>query len=203
MCLGAGAAAANEQARRNYEYQLERRERSWMQTLSLTNVEQLQYEQMIDASNLGLANVFSEIQEKHGQLIDEAMLQSQEDWKTFLKESKHSDLIASGRLGKSTDRIGAIELGQYLKRGNDMATALTDAGRELSKKGSQAAGRTRAEQLQAFSQVAFEKHPDIAPPKPVMQDVGAAAFMDALSIASSFTGIAGIGGFDFFNLGPE
>ena len=185
MCLGAGAAAANEQARRQYEYQLEKRERSWMQTLSLTNVEQLQYEQGIDASNLGLANVFSEIQEKHGQMIDEAMLQSQEDWQTFLQESKHSDLIASGRLGRSTDRIGAIELGRYLKKGNDMATALTDAGRELSKQGAQAAGRTRAEQLNMFAGVAFEKHPDIAPPKPVMQDVGAAAFMDALGILSN------------------
>ena len=189
MCLGAGAAAANEQARRQYEYQLEKRERSWMQTLSLTNVEQLQYEQGIDASNLGLANVFSEIQEKHGQMIDEAMLQSQEDWQTFLQESKHSDLIASGRLGRSTDRIGAIELGRYLKKGNDMATALTDAGRELSKQGAQAAGRTRAEQLNMFAGVAFEKHPDIAPPKPVMQDVGAAAFMDALGILSNVAGL--------------
>ena len=189
MCLGAGAAAANEQARRQYEYQLEKRERNWMQTLSLTNVEQLQYEQGIDASNLGLANVFSEIQEKHGQMIDEAMLQSQEDWQTFLQESKHSDLIASGRLGRSTDRIGAIELGRYLKKGNDMATALTDAGRELSKQGAHAAGRTRAEQLNMFAGVAFEKHPDIAPPKPVMQDVGAAAFMDALGILSNVAGL--------------
>ena len=199
MCLGAGAAAANEQARRQYEYQLEKRERSWMQPLSLTNVEQLQYEQGIDASNLGLANVFSEIQEKHGQMIDEAMLQSQEDWQTFLQESKHSDLIASGRLGRSTDRIGAIELGRYLKKGNDMATALTDAGRELSKQGAQAAGRTRAEQLNMFAGVAFEKHPDIAPPKPVMQDVGAAAFMDALGILSNVAGLgSGMQGWEEF-----
>ena len=185
MCLGAGARAANEAAMRNYEYQLEKRERSWMQTLSMTKVEQLQYEQGIDASNLGLANVYSEIQEKHGQMIDAAMEQSQEDWKTFLQESKHADMIASGRLGKSTDRIGALELGQYLKKGNDMATSLTDAAKELSKQGAQAAGRTRAQQLQMFTNVAFEKHPDIAPPKPVMQNETYAAFMDALSIGSS------------------
>jgi len=193
VCLGAKARAANEAMMRDYEHQLEVRERSWMNTLSMTNVEQLQYEQGIDASNLGLANVFSEIQEKHGQLIDAAMGQSQEDWKTFLQESKFSDMKASGRLGRSTNRIGAIELGQYLKRGNDIANKLTDAGRELSKKGAQAAGRTRAEQLQMFAGVAFEKHPDIAPPKPVLQNVGAASFMDALSIASSVAGIGGMG----------
>ena len=189
MCLGAGARAANEQAMRNYEYQLEKRERSWMQTLSMTKVEQLQYEQGIDASNLGLANIYGDIQEKYGDLVDDAFKGAQEDWKTFLQESKHADMIASGRLGKSTDRIGALELGQYLKKGNDMATSLTDAAKELSKQGAQAAGRTRADQLQMFTNVAFEKHPDIAPPKPVLQNESMAAFMDALSIAGSVTGI--------------
>ena len=62
-CLGAGARAANEAARRNYEYKLEKREREWMNTLSMTKVEHLQYEMGIDASNLGLANVYSDIQE--------------------------------------------------------------------------------------------------------------------------------------------
>jgi hypothetical protein len=189
VCLGSEAAAANEKARRNYKYQLEKRERSWMQTLSMTNVEQMQYEQGIDASNLGLANVYSDIQEKHGELIDKAMVASQEDWKKFLAESKHINMKASGRLGRSTDRIGAIELGQYLKKGNDMANKLTDAGIELSKKGAQAKGQARQQQLQMFTNVAFSKHPDIAPPVPVMQNVGMAAFKDALSIGQSIATI--------------
>ena len=198
MCLGAGAAAANEKAMRNYEYQLEKRERSWMQTLSMTQVEQLQYEQGIDASNLGLANIYGDIQEKYGDLVDQAFSGAQEDWKKFLQESKHSDMIASGRLGRSTDRIGAIELGQYLKKGNDAATALTDAAKQLSRKGAEAAGRTRAQQLEMFTSVAFEKHPDIAPPKPVLQNETMAAFMDALKIGSSIATMGGSGGFDIF-----
>tara|TARA_R100000458_G_scaffold54436_1_gene57547 strand:+ start:26 stop:613 length:588 start_codon:yes stop_codon:yes gene_type:complete len=185
VCLGAQAKAANEAAMRDYEYKLEKRERDWMQTLSMTKVEQLQYEQGIDASNLGLANVYSDIQEKHGDLIDKAMVASQEDWKKFLADNKAGEMKAAGRLGRSTDRIGAIELGQYLKKGNDMARALTDAGTELSKQGAAAAGQARQQQLQMFTNVAFEKHPDIAPPKPVMQNVGMASFMDALSIGSS------------------
>ena len=43
MCLGAGARAANERMKRNYEFKLQAREREWMQTLSLTNVERMQY----------------------------------------------------------------------------------------------------------------------------------------------------------------
>ena len=189
MCLGAGAKAANEQAMRNYEYQLEKRERSWMQTLSMTQVEQLQYEQGIDASNLGLANIYGDIQEKYGDLVDKAFVGAQEDWKKFLQENKGDQMKAAGRLGRSTDRIGAIELGQYLKRGNDAATALTDAAKQLSRKGAEAAGRTRAQQLEMFTSVAFEKHPDVAPPKPVLQNETMAAFMDALSIAGSISGI--------------
>jgi len=64
VCLGADAKAANEAARRDYEYKLEKREREWTQTLSMTNVEHLQYEQGIDASNLGLAHTYSDIQQQ-------------------------------------------------------------------------------------------------------------------------------------------
>ncbi len=190
MCLGAKARAANERMKRDYEYKLARRERSWMQQLSTTRTEHLQYEQGLDASNLGLANVYSEIQEKHGQMIDKAMAQSQLDWKEYLQKNVGDQRKAAGQLGRSTDRISAIDLGAYLKKGNDLANQLTDAGRELSRQGAKAASQTRAQQMQSFAQVAFMKHPDIAPPKPVMENVGAAAFMDALSIAGSFAGIA-------------
>ena len=80
MCLGAQARAANENARRNYQYQLQRREQEWMQTLSMTGVERIQYEQGLNAADLGLANVYADIQEKHGDLVDQAMAQDQEDW---------------------------------------------------------------------------------------------------------------------------
>ena len=56
----------------------------------------------------------------------------------------------------------------------------------------------RAEQMQAFSKVAFIKNPDMAPPQPVYQNVAAAAFMDALKIGSSIATMGGSGGFDIF-----
>ena len=190
MCLGAKAKAANERMLRDYNHKLEKRERKWMQTLSLTNVEHIQHEQLIDSSNLQLANIYSDIQEKHGKAVDAMFAQSQEDWKKFLQENTGDQMKAAGRLGRSTDRIGAIELGQYLKRGNDMANKLTDAAQELSKAGAQASGRIRAQQMQSFANIAFIKNPDIVPPKPVFQDVGAASFMDALSIGSKIVGMA-------------
>jgi len=189
VCLGAGARAANEAARRNYEYKLEKREREWMNTLSMTKVEHLQYEQGIDASNLGLANTYSDIADKKHGLIDKFVTASQEDWKEYLSENTGDKLKASGRLGRSSDRISAIDLGQYLKKGSDKAYALTKAGRELDRVGMKAAGQARSQQMQMFSNIAFVKNPDMVPPKPVYQNVGQAAFMDALGIAAQAASI--------------
>ena len=185
MCLGAGARAANEAMKRNHEFKLQAREREWMQTLSLTNVERMQYEQGIDDSNLALANVYSGIQEKHGEAIDAMFVQSQEDWKTFLQENKGDQFKASGRLGRSTDRMSAIELGQYLKKGNDQVNALMKGAKAMSREGGAAAAQTRAQQMEMFAQNVFIKNPDMVPPKPVMQNVGMAAFNDALAIGQS------------------
>ena len=190
MCLGAQARAANEAMMRDYEYKLEKRERNWMQTLSLTNVQHIQHEQGIDASNLGLANIYSDIQEKHGELVDQVFQANEADWKDFLEKSKGADMKAAGRLGRSSDRISALELGNYMKNAQRRANQLTKAAKGLSKEGAQAAGRVRAQQLQSFANVAFIKNPDMAPPKPVLQDVGMASFMDALSIGSSIASIA-------------
>ena len=73
MCLGAQARAANETARRNYEYSLQKREREWMQTLSVTNTERVMHEQGIDASNIGLSQVYGDIQAKFGDQIGQAL----------------------------------------------------------------------------------------------------------------------------------
>ena len=155
----------------------------------MTKVEHLQYKQGIDASNLGLANVYSDLQQKQHDLIDQMMTQSQEDYKEFLQDSAGATLKASGRLGRSSERIAALELGEYLKKGSDKALQLTKSARVLNRAGAVAAGKAKAEQMQMFTNVAFVKNPDMVPPKPVMQNVGAAMFMDALSIGSSLAGI--------------
>ena len=190
MCLGEGAKNANEAARRNYKYQLDQRERNWMQTLSLTNVERVQYKQGMDASHVGLGNVFAEIQEKHGELIGQAFQENEAEWKDFLQNSKGISLQASGRTGRSADRISTLDLGNYLAQGSRRAQKLTQASEKLSEAGAKAAAGTRAQQMQMFAHNNIVKNPDLAPPVPVMQNEGMAAFMDALSIAESIASIA-------------
>ena len=197
MCLGAQAKAANEAARRNYQYQLDKRERDWMQTLSLTNVERVQYKQGIDASNLGLANVYSDIEEAHGELISKAFQENEAEWKKFLQENTGDKLATTGRTGRSADRIAALDLGDYLAKGSRRAYQLTQASEELSETGAKAAAQTRAQQMQMFANNNIIKSPDLAPPVPVMQNEGFAAFKDALSIASSIATTVGSGGLNW------
>ena len=191
MCLGAQARAANKAARRNYEYQLQKREADWMQTLSITNTERVMYKQGIDASNLGLANVYSDIEEKFGDQVGEALQEDEANWKDFLQNNQGMKMAASGQTGRSADRISTLDLADYLKKGSRKAYELTESREELTKAGQKAAGLARAEQMNLFAKNAIIKSPDIAPPKPVYQNVAAAAFMDALSIGTSILSIPG------------
>ena len=189
MCLGQDARNANKAAKRNYEHQLKVRERKWMQELALTNVERVQYAQTQDAAHVGLGNTFAEIQEKYGDLIGQAMQENESLRKQFLQENIGDQLAASGRTGRSANRMRTIELGNYLAQGSRKAYQLTQARRDLSKAGAKAAAQARQQQMQAFAQNNIIKSPDLAPPRPVMQNVGLAAFKDALSIATSIAGI--------------
>ena len=189
MCLGAQARAANETARKNYEYQLKNREANWMQTLSITQTERVMHDQTIDASNIGLSQIYGDIQEKFGDQIGQALQEDEVNWKKVLEQSKGADLAAAGRTGRSIDRISTLDLAEYLKKGSRKAYELTESRQELSKAGRKAAAMTRAEQMNSFAKNAIIKNPDIAPPTPVYQNVGAAAFMDALKIAGTVASV--------------
>ena len=185
MCLGAGARAANRQAKRNYEYQLKKREADWMQTLSVTNTERIMHEQLIDSTNLGLADVYGDIQSKFGDEIGQALQEDEQNWKKFLEDNKGAKMAASGQTGRSAARVSTLELAEYFKKGSRKAYELSESKVELDKQGRKAYGQARAQQMQSFANNAMVKSPDIAPPKPVYQNVGAAMFMDALSIGTS------------------
>ena len=190
MCLGAQQRAANERARRDYQYKLDKRKADWMQTLSLTKAEHVQYKQSIEASNLALAGAYGEMESKHKELVGQVYQANEASWKEFLQKNTGGELEAAGRTGRSIQRTSTLDLAEYLRGTSKTAYALTQATDKLQGEAAKAAGQARAQQLQMFAKVAFEKHPDITPPKPVYQNVGMAMFQDALSIGSSIATIA-------------
>ena len=189
MCLGASARAANENARRRYAYENERRERQWMQTLSVYNAQKVKYSE--DLVNLGLAQNQSVLDKNEA--MDAArgtvQLKYAELYRTLIKDSTYSKLAASGQTGQSTRRIGTMEFAKYGRDISNLARKLTLNDRELERKSQKEMSQYQTAKNEAFSKVAFQPIPDVEPPQPVMQNVGAAMFMDALSIGSSLTNI--------------
>ena len=198
MCLGAGARARNETARRRYKYENERRERQWMQTLSIYNAQKVKYNE--DVQNLGLAQAQSVADQQEG--MDTARGIAQEKYRELfeklLKDSTYSKLAASGQTGQSTRRIGTMEFAKYGRNVSDVARRLTLNDRELAKKSAQEQSQYKATKDQAFAKIAFQPIPDAAPPQPIMENVGAAMFMDALSIGSSIATAGGSSGFKWW-----
>ena len=190
MCLGEGARAANKAAKRNYQYQLAQRERNWMSTLGVTSMERVNYAQSVDAGNVGLQNFYGDLQEKYGDALGAARQQDEVNYKEYLQTSKGTKAAASGQTGRSAARMKVLDFGEYAAVGSRMAFKLTQSQREISKAGAKMAAQTRAQQMQLFAHNNIIKTPEIAPPRPVLQNVGMAAFKDALSIASSVAGIA-------------
>ena len=194
MCLGSQARAANKAAMQNYEHKLKVRERKWMNELGLIRTQRVQYDQTLDAAHVGLGNAYAEIQEKYRDLIGEATQAQEERFQKFASESTSDTLAASGRTGASIRRIRTVELGQFLAKGSRDAYKLTQAKQELDKAGAQAAAGARQQQMAAFAQNNIVRSPDLAPPPPVLRNVGQAAFMDALSIAGSLGSlVSGLG----------
>ena len=86
-----------------------------------------------------------------------------------------------------------MELAKYGRNINALGREVLYSDRESDRVAQQEAGKLIGFRKQAFTEVAFQPIPDVEPPQPVMQSVGAAMFMDALSIGSSIiSGVSAI-----------
>ena len=189
MCLGASARAANANARRRYAYEIEQRERKWMQTISIYNAQKNQYE--IDVDNAGLAQTYASTNEQFEQnkARDAAQIKYQELYQDMIENSDYGKIMASGQTGQSIRRMKTMELAKYGRDTTEIARQVLLNDTELAKAKAMEVSKFKSYKDQAFAKVAFQPIPDVEPPVPVMQNVGAAAFMDALSIGSKIAGI--------------
>ena len=191
MCLGAGAKARNESARRRYKYENERRERNWMQTISIYNAQKVKYEEDVQNASLAQAQAKVEQQQAMDLARGEAQLKYAELFRKLQENSTYGKLVAAGQTGQSTRRRGVLDYAKYGREVSDIARKLTLNDRELAKKSSKEIAAYKQFKDQAFAKVAFQPIPDVAPPQPVMENVGAAMFMDALSIGTSIATAGG------------
>jgi len=192
VCAGASAAkTANANARRQYDFAIKKRERKHMQKLSIYNAKKVQFEKAYSNIHQGLNASYSRAQTKLNQVKDKAWSENQAALMKFMQNSKFGDLLASGRSGRSIGRMGVLEAGALGRFYATKQKNLTDArfafveGTKLSRR------RAANAQDQEFAKVAFQPTEDVAPPVPVMQNVGMAFLGDVLGLAGTAASIAG------------
>ena len=196
MCLGAQARTANANARRQYQAANNQRESNWMQSLAVYNAKINQYEQDLDNTQVAIGNQYADAQRKKNEIRQEAELRYEGLYANLLKDSKYSQLLASGRTGRSIARQGVLDAASYGRDVTKITRKILLTDREADREASKAVGALIGRRDQQYAGVAFQPIPDVEPPQPVMQSVGAAMFMDALSIGTKV--ITGLGptGFD-------
>jgi len=190
VCLGSEARAQNEASRRQYKYEVERREREWMQQLSIYDTQVTQFEINTENAKLAAAGAYTENQLKREQARDDAQMKYQDLYVQLLEQSPSSKLIASGRTGQSIKKMQVSDVAKYGRNVSEIGRELMQNDYALMQENAKAQAQAKSFIKESFAQVAFQPIQDVAPPQPVMRNVGAAAFMDALSIGSSIASIA-------------
>ena len=195
MCLGAGARAQNEAARRQYKYANEKRKRNWLQTLGIYGAKKVQGALNIAGARQALTDKFGRTQLKKREVRGTAE-QKYVDLRTeMMKNSKYQKMISSGATGKSISRLKVMEMGSYGRQIAEIGRKLSANDFALDQQDLAAWRKTKSYVRGQEAQTAFVPMQSVEIPQPVMQDVGMASFQEALSIGSSLIGI-GTTGFD-------
>ncbi len=200
MCLGAQARTANANARRQYQYEIQRRERNWMQEISIYNAQKIKYQTDSDKIAVAQSQAYAKKQEDMNIARGAAQLKYEDLYRKVLQDNEASNLIASGATGRSVNRLKTMEYADYGRQVNAIGRKIMMDDVQLERKTSKEVSQLQGFRDQAYANIAFNPQPDVAPPQPVMQSVGAAAFMDALSIGSSIATMGGSSGFGLWGV---
>ena len=169
-----GASAANKAARRNYEHQLKVRERKWMQTRATYATKKVQFEQEVDQANIAAQRAYSRTQQQLNNAKSLAILQNQEDFKKMLANEGAIEVSAAERgvRGRAVARQLVMNKGNFGISQAMRSRGLSQAGYQAKEVMGDVNRQLKSQLNQSFGKVAIQPIQDIAPPPPVMQNVG-------------------------------
>ena len=170
----AQASQANKEKRRIYEHKLRMRERKWMQTRATYATKKVQYEQEVDLANIAAQRAYSRTQKSLYDARAVALIQNQSDFKDTLVSE--GEIIAKaaerGVRGKSIARA-LVQNAQGLGLKQAMRTrGLTASYYEGRQSMDDVRRRLKGTVRKSFGKVALQPIADMAPPRPVYQNVG-------------------------------
>ena len=200
----ASASAQNKAARRDYEYKLKVRERKWMQTRTTYASKKVQFEQEVDQSSIAAQRAYSRTQQQLNNARSLAILQNQEDFKKMLQNEGMIEASAAERgvRGASVARQLVQNSANFGISQAMRSRGLTMAGYQAQESNEDVNRQLKGQLNQSFGRVAIQPIADMAPPKPVMQNVGLTLMLgmgQALGAGLS----AGGGGMNYQNTAPS
>lgn len=170
----AAASQANKEKRRQYQHQLKVRERKWMQTRATYQTKKVQFEQEVDQANIAAQRAYSRTQQQLNNAKSLAILENQEDFKKMLANEGAIEVSAAERgvRGRAVARQLVMNKGNFGISQALRSRGLAQAG-YMAKQSNEDVNRQLKGQLnRSFGKVAIQPIADIAPPPPVMQNVG-------------------------------
>lgn len=168
------ASASNRAARRNYEHQLKVRERKWMQTRTTYATKKVQHEEEVDQANIAAQRAYSRTQQQLNNARSLAILQNQEDFKKMLANEGQVEAAAAERgiRGKSVARMLIMNKANFGMSQAMRTRGLTQARWQAKAVSSDVHRQLKSALNRSFSKVAVQPVADMAPPPPVMENVG-------------------------------
>ena len=176
---GKAASAANKQASRNYQHQLKVRERNWMGDRSLYQTKLVQHSEQVDLANVAAQRAYTRTQISLNNAQSLAILENQEDWKKMLANEGTTEAKAASRGvgGKGIARQLAMNKGSFGMTQAMRTRGLTMAQYEAKASNEQVRNQLKGFLNQSYGEVALQPFPDLAPPRPVMQNALLAAVL--------------------------
>lgn len=170
----ASASQANKEARRNYEYKLKVRERKWMQTRATYASKKVQFEEEVDQSNIAAQRAYSRTQQQLNNAKSLAILENQEDFKKMLANEGMAEAKAAERgvRGRSVARQLVMNKGNFGISQALRSRGLAQAGYMAKESNADVNRQLKGQLNRSFGKVAIQPVQDLAPPPPVMQNVG-------------------------------
>ena len=169
-----GASASNKAARRNYEHQLKVRERKWMQDRTTYATKKVQFEQEVDQASIAAQRAYSRTQHQLNNARSLAILENQEDFKKMLANEGAIEVSAAERgiRGRALARQLVMNKGNFGISQALRSRGLAQAGYMAKQRNEDVNRQLKGQLNRSFGKVAIQPIADMAPPKPVMQNVG-------------------------------
>lgn len=170
----ASASSANKEKQRIYQHKLKVRERKWMQTRTTYGTKKVQFEQEVDAASIAAQRAYTKVQQELNNAQALAILQNQDDFKTMLANEGMLEARAAERgvRGRSIARQLVMNKGNFGMTQSMRTRALTQAGYQATEARNNINSQLKGQLNTSFGKVALQPIQDMAPPPPVMQNVG-------------------------------